>query len=400
MRASGHKGDRGRICKPDGRGSHRVLTAIGLALLSGCASLPSNGPTASRIESVAQSSANQLGFSVVAIAPDTLPAPRPESQVAAQRLTALAAATPRERSDIIRRGDTLSVAIYEVGISLFGPPAPQAGASPGTPTATGQQISVQVDEDGRIALPYVGRLEVAGLTPELLSGILQARLKPYSQSPQVSIAIAESLANSAYVSGAVAQPGRYRLPPVPQRLLDIVTLAGGASVPSDEAELRLARGTSVATIRLGDLKPEDAGNIRVVPGDRIEILRRPRSFTVFGAADKAAQVPFETSELSLAEAIARAGGPSDARANASGIFLFRYEQAPVADDPATPAEPRPVIYRLNMLDPASYFLAQRIAMHDKDVIVFANAAGNIPSKFISLLNQLFSPVVTARVLTQ
>ena len=52
-----------------------------------------------------------------------------------------------------------------------------------------------------------------------------------------------------------------------------------------------------------------------------------------------------------------------------------------------------------MLDPQSYFVAQVFQMQDKDVVLFANAGANIPSKFIGLLNQLFSPLVTARAIS-
>jgi polysaccharide export outer membrane protein len=34
-----------------------------------------------------------------------------------------------------------------------------------------------------------------------------------------------------------------------------------------------------------------------------------------------------------------------------------------------------------MMSPASYFLAQRLAMHDKDVIYIANAAANQPASW-------------------
>lgn len=372
-----------------------ILTLLCMmAGLAGCAALPSNGPTAGRILKAAGSPANQLGFTVVDVAATTLPPNQPDAAVERDMLSALAAATPVERSDLIRKGDTLAISIYEVGISLFGSNAGAAAASPTAPAATGQRLAVQVDEDGRIALPYIGRLEVAGMTPSLLSGIIEGRLRAFSQSPQASVAITDSLENNAYVTGAVVRPGRYRLSSARERLLDVVTLAGGASVGIDEAELRLARGARAVSIRLGEIRPEDVANIAVAPGDRIEILRRPRSYTVFGAAERAAQLAFESSSLSLAEAVARAGGPSDQRADPTGVFLFRVEPGVAGE------APKPVIYRLNMLDPTSYFLAQRIAMRDKDVIVFANASGNVPSKFISLLNQLFSPLITARVLTQ
>ena len=53
-----------------------------------------------------------------------------------------------------------------------------------------------------------------------------------------------------------------------------------------------------------------------------------------------------------------------------------------------------------MMRPASYFLAQQFAMRDKDVIYVANAASNRPAKLVAIINQLFSPVVTARALTR
>jgi polysaccharide export outer membrane protein len=53
-----------------------------------------------------------------------------------------------------------------------------------------------------------------------------------------------------------------------------------------------------------------------------------------------------------------------------------------------------------MMQPANYFLAQRFAMRDKDVILISNAAINSVSKLVSIGNQLFSPFITARALSQ
>jgi hypothetical protein len=38
-------------------------------------------------------------------------------------------------------------------------------------------------------------------------------------------------------------------------------------------------------------------------------------------------------------------------------------------------------------------------MQDKDVVLFANAQANLPSKFLSVINQLFAPIVTVRQAT-
>ena len=123
---------------------------------------------------------------------------------------------------------------------------------------------------------------------------------------------------------------------------------------------------------------------------------------MLGAANKPSQVSFDQSNLTLAEAVGRAGGPNDASANPRAVFLFRYDPVPsTAAAPGTPPMPqqRPTIYRLNLLEPSSYFLAQRFAMRDKDVLYVSNAGINRTAKFVSIINQLFSPFVAARAVT-
>ena len=60
----------------------------------------------------------------------------------------------------------------------------------------------------------------------------------------------------------------------------------------------------------------------------------------------------------------------------------------------------PKVYHLNMMNTGSYFLAQRFAMRDKDVLYFGNAAANQPSKLIQLISQLFSPILTVTAAVQ
>ena len=99
------------------------------------------------------------------------------------------------------------------------------------------------------------------------------------------------------------------------------------------------------------------------------MIREPQTFVVLGATSKVSQVEFDQTNLTLAEAVARAGGPTDSTANPKGIFLFRYDP-----NPSGQGAPTPTIYRLNLLNPVDYFLAQRFAMRDKDVVYFSNAA--------------------------
>jgi polysaccharide export outer membrane protein len=368
----------------------RLGTPVLALLLAGCATLPTNAPTAKQVERSAASPKATLDYRIVDIDAQTALTP-PANATGLLELEALSALGSQGRTDLIRKGDTLAVKIFEVGVSLFASPATTAGAA--NPVANAENFSLHVKDDGTVELPYIGQFQAAGTYPDALAQQIKGRLRAYSESPEAMVAIAETVENTAYVSGAVTRSGRYRLTPARERLLDVLALAGGPSIGADDAELRIVRGQKAAAVALDELQPEDLANIIVMPEDRIEIRKRRKTYTVFGATEKVSQVPFEAQSLSLAEAVARVGGPSDSRANPRGVFLFRFQR----DKPGDP--PRPVVYRLDLMKAESYFLAQLFQMQDKDVVLFANADANLPSKFISMLNQLFSPIVTASVLT-
>jgi polysaccharide export outer membrane protein len=106
----------------------------------------------------------------------------------------------------------------------------------------------------------------------------------------------------------------------------------------------------------------------------------------------------------LIEALAKAGGLLDERANPSGVFLFRFEPPAVvgalnASPLGTgPGGASPVVYRLDLSDARSYFLAQRFPIEDKDIIYVANAKLNEMRKFFELLSTLTGPVLTGVVI--
>jgi polysaccharide biosynthesis/export protein len=124
---------------------------------------------------------------------------------------------------------------------------------------------------------------------------------------------------------------------------------------------------------------------------------------VFGATGQNMQVTFGAEKITLAEALAKAGGLQDLRADPAGVFLFRFEPPAVvgalkASALATgPDGSSPVVYRLDLSDANSYFFAQRFPVEDKDVIYVANARLNELQKFFTLLNTITGPVITGIV---
>ena len=102
--------------------------------------------------------------------------------------------------------------------------------------------------------------------------------------------------------------------------------------------------------------------------------------------------PFNTDKLDLVEAVGRAGGLTDSRANASGVFVFRYERpetyALVRDGrrpPVVQTAGVPVVYQINLRDPNGFFTAQRFLMRDGDILYVTNAPSTDLAKVLGTI---------------
>ena len=378
----------------EGRGHRLILAALPVAL-SGCATLPSSGPTAAQVQSAETSSANTINFRVVRLTPQAIAEINRADEAAMPATPPFATLDRRGAVDAVGPGDVLGINVFEVGVTLFGGQANFGGEGSFSeesfnPTARGRALGgVVVNENGTIRLPYIGDIKVAGLTPPQIEKAIEGKFSGKSQNAQVIVTVRENVVNTVYVSGAVNRPGRFPLTLARERLLDALAVSGGPSSAADSMVVRFTRKGQTVEERLSAIRTGSPLDLTLLPGDRIELILRPKSFSVFGATAKVSQVAFKSDRVSLAEALAEIGGPSDQQADPRGIFLFRYTRAQMQD---------PVIYRLDLMNPTNYFLAQQLQMHDKDVVYIANAPANLPTKFIGVLNQLFSPFLTARVL--
>ncbi|MEO6091654.1 MAG: polysaccharide biosynthesis/export family protein [Novosphingobium sp.] len=291
---------------------------------------------------------------------------------------------------MIGPGDVLSITIYEAGVSLFGRGATgMAGSSGGfDPSVKAQTLPpARVDDSGDIVVPFAGKLRVIGRTAFEVQEQIRSALRGLSEDPQVLVGITQVITNSVIVGGEVARPGRLVLQTNRERLSDVIALAGGQRGNAKDLALRITRGSRQIDMRLSDLFDSPDADFMAYPGDRLTLTQVPLTFSVLGAPGRVDQLPFTRSAMSLAEAIAIAGGSNPNVGDPAAIFVFRY----VAD---ADGKLVPVVYHLNMMQTRSFFLAQRFVMRDKDVLYFANAKANQPSKLVQLISQLFSPILT------
>ena len=377
--------------------SAAILACLTVAALGGCSTLPTAGPTTGQVvdQSVKD---DQARFDIVDVDDNvvsTLLARHGESFRTRFRKYG------KPPDPKIGIGDTISVTIWEAAAGgLFGSSV-TTGITPGSRSVTIPEQMVA--RDGAISVPFADRIPVAGKSPLDVQRIIEQRLADKAIEPQVIVVIARSVTNAATVSGEVVNGARVPLSLNGDRLLDLIALAGGAKSPVYETFVRLTRDGVTATIPMEVLVSNPTENIYAWPGDVLTLVRLPQTFSVFGATGQNTQVSFNAERVTLAEALAKAGGLQDLRADPAGVFLFRFEPPDVVDAlkaralATGPGGSSPIVYRLDLSDANSYFFAQRFPVEDKDIIYVANARLNELQKFFTLLNTITGPVITGIV---
>lgn len=305
---------------------------------------------------------------------------------------------------LIGAGDTLRVAIYEA------PPAvlfnagqlDSVGAMSSAPQRPSALPDIPVSDDGMIDIPFAGRIRAAGRTPKEVAHDITARLAGKAHDPQVLVNIGENETSTVTVVGEVVKSTRMPLTARGERLLDALAAGGGTREAIDKVSVQLTRGDAVVGMPLQNVVRDPRQNIYLRPGDIVTVYFQSLSFTVLGAAGKSDEVKFETQGITLAQALGRIGGIRDERANPRGVFIFRLEDPAALDQSALQSVTRtregkvPVIYRVDLRDPATLFAAQHFAMRDHDVVFVTSAPANDLAKFVNIIGAAIYPVVTVK----
>jgi len=272
-------------------------------------------------------------------------------------------------------------------------------------TAAGERRGATIPDqpvapDGRIDIPYAGRVSAAGRTPAQVQQTIEALLASKALGPQVLVIVKRSDANAVTVAGEVVAGARVPLSSGGDRLLQVIAAAGGAKTPVYETFVRLSRHGVTATIPLERLVAEPDENIYAQPGDFITLVRTPQTFSVFGATGRNAAITFDAANINLSQALAKSRGLRDDLANPKGVFLFRHEPVSIIqalDQPIAPREPdgtSPVAYRFDFSDASSYLIADRFPVRDKDIIFVSDAGAVQVQKVFTLLQTVTGPVLT------
>jgi polysaccharide export outer membrane protein len=85
----------------------------------------------------------------------------------------------------------------------------------------------RVRSDGKVSLPFLNDVDVAGHTPAAVAEQLQRRLKEFINNPVVTVSVEESKILQVSILGEVTKPGVYPLPTLGAGVLHALASAGG-----------------------------------------------------------------------------------------------------------------------------------------------------------------------------
>lgn len=386
-----------------------ALAVLALAaMLSGCTSIGASGPTTGKVVNAGKAPKagsksgkaplNQTQIQVVEL----------DEQVARRVIASIGSDTfanmlgnVRPVGSVVGPGDVLQISIWEAPPAvLFGSTfADSRNSTVMTGSGTSALPEQMIDRAGQINVPYVGLVNSAGRSTREIEAEIVRRLAGKAHEPQAIVRIARNATANVSVIGEVATSARVPLTPKGERLLDVLAAVGGSRQPVSKTTVQITRGGIVATMPLQQVAQEPKQNIVMQADDVVNVMFQPYSFISLGAVANNAEIPFEGNGITLAQALGRMGGLRDERADVRGVFVFRLE-SPAALSPELAGSARrtidgriPVIYRLDLGNPAGFFMAQSFPILNHDVIYVSNAPLADLQKFVGIVSSMAFSIV-------
>jgi polysaccharide export outer membrane protein len=192
----------------------------------------------------------------------------------------------------------------------------------------------RVSEEGKISLPYLGELQVEGMTKsELEKRLVELLGEKYLENPQVSVDIVEYQSRRVFLIGAVPKPGPYELMGR-LTLLKLISQAGGltADAGSEIVVMRQLPDGDKTSLKIPVedllLKGDASLDIPLQSDDIISVpLDIMVQIYVTGQVKNAGAFSVRKSNIpTLLRAIAQAGGFSE-RADKGDVIIKRFDES-------------------------------------------------------------------------
>jgi len=279
----------------------------------------------------------------------------------------------RPQSYEIQPGDSLLVTVWD---------HPELTAPAGTQQSAASNGRL-VYPDGTMFYPYVGTLKVQGMTIEELRRTLTSRLAKYLRDPQVDVSVSGN-GGQVVLEGAFTNTAPQGVSTVPLTVSKAVG-AGGINVEqADLSGLTLIRDGRRYNIDLDRInRQEGAGDIYLKPGDRLYLPFNDRKQVyVLGEVLRPQALTFKTSDMSLTQALGRAGGLNQVTSNGDEVYVIRgVDAANLAQSSGNAA----TVYHLRAKSASAFALASSFSLRAGDVVYVGPAGITRWNRFLSQL---------------
>ncbi len=134
--------------------------------------------------------------------------------------------------------------------------------------------TVVVRPDGKISLPLVSEVYVAGLTPVATEELLAVKLAKFVNRPRVTVTVQEIHSRVVYVTGEVLRPGAYALADT-INVVQLIARAGGVTAYAKKKDVYVLHAGSGLRTKVDYSKvlrgQHVEENVQLNPGDTVVV---------------------------------------------------------------------------------------------------------------------------------
>ncbi len=363
-----------------------AIAALGLTFFAtGCGQLPAGGPASAEILKETQDNATSE-FALYQVSRAFLPSVQQWPRTGKQEKLNWLAASQGPRTQIIQPGDQLALQIWDSNDNSLLTSSEQKVV---------QLQGMRVSGNGTVFMPYVGDINVNGLSPTQARAKLQAALEAIVPSAQVQLEMIEGRNNSVDLVSGVANPGTYPMPDRNYSVLGLISAGGGIGTELNNPQIRLVRGGQIYGTSIAALLDDPQKDTRLRGGDRVFVEDDSRYFLSFGATGQEALHAFTKDQISAMDALSISGGFQDTRADPEGLLILReYQPADIAPGQRGPRQER-VIFTLDLTSADGLFSARNFQVNPGDLVIATESPINDTRTIVSLIGSAFGIINSA-----
>jgi len=222
--------------------------------------------------------------------------------------------------------------------------------------------SYEIDPDGLIDLPFIGKIKIDDFTVDQAQNILKEILGQFYVNPDLQISVEEYNSSKVYIVGAVRNQLTINLDQKPIKLIEAAIQANFNPNAADNllgTKGFLRRDNKIYGVNLKNAfsSIDDRENFYLKKDDVIFIDRNSESIHVFGEVTKPG-VYYPSNNYSLTELVSTSG-LNQLTANAKKVYVIR-------EDLNSFLKIR--VYQLDIKDPINLVVGKKFLLQPKDII--------------------------------